>query len=192
MDALRAELEARKTDVILEWAPPLDDAQLAELEKAHGPLPDAYRAILGTIGPFADDCGFELGLPTHESPGEFPVSRQTLDEWGAEALERFEAARSAGQSLFSPPAVAFDTVWERRPLRDLAAPLDDLGGESPGITCVASLSGVAGDLYLVLRGETRGTIWFESDTELTPELYVRDGEVVFHDCLSWALSFAGL
>ncbi len=175
---------------MLDWAPPLDDARLGELERVHGPLPSAYRSILSTIGPFADDCGFELGLPTHESPGEFPVSRKTLDEWGAEARARFDAA--AGDRRFDPPILAFDTVRERRPLRDLAAPLDDLGGESPGITCIASLSGVAGDLYLVLRGETRGTVWFESDTELTPELYVREGEVVFHDCLSWALSFAEL
>lgn len=184
VDELRALLERRAENVELVRHPPLSEADVAALEADYGALPKAYRDILTEIGSFEDDCGFQLTTPSDfTGAGELPVAMEEVEAFGRD-FEQWCEGRDDLFLLGGPP----DTAIEKRFPVDMMARFDRYHG-SPGLVRIAQLDGVCGDLFVVVAGPTKGTVWFAGDVGVHPEVTIRDGQVVPHDVLSWAVSF---
>jgi hypothetical protein len=189
LDELRRELAGRRMIAV---GPPLPEDEIAAIEARLGmPLPAGYRSVLAELGPFEDDTGFCLQVPRRipEAVGAFDVGRDRVLAFARDRIAAAEALERDGTRLLTPTD-RFDSVIEKRVLSyGMLDAFADLQSDGPGLLPIAALDGVSGDLYLVVAGELRGTVWFDGDCGFHPELYVSDGQIELHDTLSWALSF---
>ena len=185
LSELKERLQARANNVDLVQHPPLTSAEVEAFEAEYGcQLPHAYRHLLLELGPFEDDCGFQITKPTNfTGAGVLDVSMDELKAFGSDVW----AWSQSRDDLFLLDG-AVDTVVEKRFPVDFMERFDRLHG-SAGLVRIAQLDGVSGDLYLSLGGESVGSVWFVPEVGVHPEVSVRDGEVMVHDVLSWALSF---